>query len=179
MIGTRPLGRLAQALFALVLMCLATISCGGPGSAGTPNQDFATADEFFAGQFSGRVALNANQRLTFTFTGSTIGTVAGISVDIEDVVDFPDGVIPPFEARTYTDEEDGWTGVFDETNAAFTLVGIVETGSDEDLGVIGVEVPTQITGQGGGPFGSTTPGSFTLTLGGTAFTGTLIRGTFD
>ncbi|GMU51909.1 MAG: hypothetical protein AMXMBFR33_10550 [Candidatus Xenobia bacterium] len=175
MIGTRPLGRLA--LFALVLMCLATISCGGSGSAGTPNQDFATADEFFAGQFSGRTQLNANQRITFTFTGSTTGTVSDIDVQVENTADFPAGVIPPFEERGYDETE--YFGDFDQTNGAFTLFGFLVPGSDPALGIFGDQQACQITGQAGGPFTSLTPGTFTLTVGGAAFTGPLIRGTFE
>lgn len=175
MIGTRPLGRLA--LFALVMMCLATISCGGAGSAGTPQQDLATADEHFAGQFSGRAQLNANQRLTFTFTGSTLGTVSNITVTVEDTTEFPDGVVPPFEAREYNEDE--YSGTFDPTNGAFTMFGILIPGSDPDAGIFGDQIATQITGQAGGPFTSTTPGTFTLTVGGAPFTGSLIRGTFE
>ncbi len=175
MIGTRPLGRLA--LFALVMMCLATISCGGAGSAGTPQQDFATIAEHFAGQFSGRTQINANQRLTFTFTGSTTGTVSNVTVSVETVTPLPDGVIAPFEARDYDDGD--YAGTFDKTNGAFTLFGFLVPGSDPNAGIFGDQIATQITGQAGGPFTSTTPGTFTLTIGGAAFTGSLIRGTFE
>ncbi len=179
MIGIRKLGRLGMRTL-IAAFVVATISCGGPGSAGVPNQDFDTADEFFAGQFSGRTRVNAFQVATFTFTGTNT-----------DLMDFTEGNKPkvtiktdedvPDDVQVQFDETDNFmdSGSFDSSNARFAFQGGVALAPIGDATTSPGDVPISVTGQAGGPFANDPGGTWTMNLDGQIFTGTLIRGLFD
>lgn len=171
MIRIRELGRLGKRALVAVFV-LATISCGGPGSAGTVNQDFQTADEIFTGKFSGEFTVAPFQTAQFTFTGTDQNTISAGTIRVETDPGVPEGT-----PVTFNTEEQELTGTFDKTNAAFSAFGTLFTQADEEAGISSEPVSIQITGQGGGSFTSTNPGSFTATLSnGTTASGILIRG---
>lgn len=184
MIGIRNLGRLGQRAL-IVAFVAATISCGGPGSTGTVNQDFSTADEFFAGRLSGRSAVGPFQIATWTFTGTTVDSVENGTISVEDD-NLPDGVIPPLATG-----ENELLGTFNSRNTAFELFGLVQTRGDDMAmpAIPSVDIGVTITGQAATNFIGTvpvppaagvTPGQFTMVIEGVGtFTGTVIRGTFD
>lgn len=156
MIGFRALRRLALSTL-VVLSCGAMISCGGPGSAGVPAQDFATADEFFAGKFNASFSMSAGTTGALLFTGTTTGDIFQ-GTFVVSAAQNPREEIQPLllEQTTYN-----LFGNFNPTNGAFHMQAF-----DPNLQQQGVDQPIALffDGQAGGSFTSTAPGSVTLSI---------------